>query len=173
MRTSQAPGREETAWTLSRWWIRRSPCCASGAASPIAPSSGNFSWTMTLWTTSRTNSSRANAWRWMRRASAGLDRATLRRLAPLPSPASLPVPPQPPPPCPRRNGASSPCCSVTSWTPPPRQQLDPEELREVVRDYQDTCARVIARFAQFIAVCRRVKACHTGENLLIRAERLS
>ena len=25
-------------------------------------------------------------------------------------------------------------------------QLDPEELREVVRAYQDTCAKVIARF---------------------------
>ena len=24
---------EETRWTLSRWWIRRSPCCASGAVS--------------------------------------------------------------------------------------------------------------------------------------------
>src|SRR6516165_4705838 len=28
----RAPGREEMQWTLSRWWIRRSRCCASGAA---------------------------------------------------------------------------------------------------------------------------------------------
>ena len=28
----RAPGREGTGWTLSRWWIRRSRCCASGAA---------------------------------------------------------------------------------------------------------------------------------------------
>jgi hypothetical protein len=30
-------------------------------------------------------------------------------------------------------------------------QLDPEELREVVRAYQDTCAKVIARFDGHIA----------------------
>ena len=30
-------------------------------------------------------------------------------------------------------------------------QLDPEELREVVRAYQDTCAKVIARFEGHIA----------------------
>jgi class 3 adenylate cyclase len=30
-------------------------------------------------------------------------------------------------------------------------QLDPEELREVVRAYQDTCAKVIARFERYIA----------------------
>jgi hypothetical protein len=33
----------------------------------------------------------------------------------------------------------------------PAHQLDPEELREVVRVYQDTCARVIARFDGHIA----------------------
>jgi hypothetical protein len=27
-----ALSREETEWTLSRWWIRRSPSCASGVA---------------------------------------------------------------------------------------------------------------------------------------------
>src|SRR5215472_13601954 len=31
------------------------------------------------------------------------------------------------------------------------EQLDPEELREVVRAYQDTCAKVIARFEGHIA----------------------
>ena len=28
----QVPGRRETRWTLSRWWIRRLLCYASGAA---------------------------------------------------------------------------------------------------------------------------------------------
>jgi hypothetical protein len=26
----QAPGREDRAWTLSQWWIKRLPCCANG-----------------------------------------------------------------------------------------------------------------------------------------------
>jgi class 3 adenylate cyclase len=36
-------------------------------------------------------------------------------------------------------------------------QLDPEELREVVRAYQDTCAKVVARYdghiAQYLRGC--------------------
>src|SRR5262245_29598616 len=28
----RAPGREDRGWTLSRWWIKRLPSCASGAA---------------------------------------------------------------------------------------------------------------------------------------------
>ena len=68
---------------------------------------------------------------------------------------------QPPPLLPRRNAASSPCCSVTSWTPPRlASQLDPEDLREVVRAYQDTCATVIARFDGYIAQ-------YLGDGLLI------
>jgi TOMM system kinase/cyclase fusion protein len=39
-------------------------------------------------------------------------------------------------------------------------QLDPEELREVVRDYQDTCAKVIARFDGHIAQ-------YLGDGLLV------
>ena len=39
-------------------------------------------------------------------------------------------------------------------------QLDPEELREVVRAYQDTCAKVIARFEGHIAQ-------YLGDGLLI------
>src|SRR5262249_179265 len=39
-------------------------------------------------------------------------------------------------------------------------QLDPEELREVVRAYQETCARVIHRFAGHIAQ-------YLGDGLLI------
>jgi hypothetical protein len=30
--TGPARGREETGWTLWRSWIKRLPCCASGAA---------------------------------------------------------------------------------------------------------------------------------------------
>ena len=26
----QAPGREDRAWTLSQWWIKRLLCCANG-----------------------------------------------------------------------------------------------------------------------------------------------
>src|SRR6516165_6258361 len=39
-------------------------------------------------------------------------------------------------------------------------QLDPEELREVVRAYQDTCARVIARYEGHIAQ-------YLGDGLLV------
>src|SRR5205823_14016972 len=39
-------------------------------------------------------------------------------------------------------------------------RLDPEELREVVRAYQDTCAKVIARFDGHIAQ-------YLGDGLLI------
>jgi class 3 adenylate cyclase/predicted ATPase len=40
------------------------------------------------------------------------------------------------------------------------RQLDPEDLREVVRAYQDTCARVIARFDEHIAQ-------YLGDGLLV------
>ena len=39
-------------------------------------------------------------------------------------------------------------------------QLDPEDLREVVRAYQEVCAKVIARFAGHIAQC-------LGDGLLV------
>jgi class 3 adenylate cyclase len=39
-------------------------------------------------------------------------------------------------------------------------QLDPEDLREVVRAYQDTCAKVIARFEGYIAQ-------YLGDGLLV------
>jgi class 3 adenylate cyclase len=42
----------------------------------------------------------------------------------------------------------------------PAEQLDPEELREVVRAYQDTCAKVIARFEGHIAQ-------YLGDGLLV------
>ena len=41
-------------------------------------------------------------------------------------------------------------CDLVDSTPLARQ-LDPEELRTVVRAYQDTCAKVIARFDGHIA----------------------
>ena len=40
------------------------------------------------------------------------------------------------------------------------RQLDPEELREVVRAYQDTCAKVITRFEGHIAQ-------YLGDGLLV------
>ena len=62
---------------------------------------------------------------------------------------------------PTPNAASSPCCSVTWWTRPcSSSQLDPEDLREVVRAYQDTCAKVIARFEGHIAQ-------YLGDGLLV------
>jgi class 3 adenylate cyclase len=39
-------------------------------------------------------------------------------------------------------------------------QLDPEDLREVVRAYQDTCAKVITRFEGHIAQ-------YLGDGLLV------
>jgi class 3 adenylate cyclase len=39
-------------------------------------------------------------------------------------------------------------------------QLDPEEWREVVRAYQETCAKVIARFKGYIAQ-------YLGDGLLV------
>ena len=50
-------------------------------------------------------------------------------------------------------------CDLVDSTPLARQ-LDPEELREVVRAYQDTCAKVIARFDGHIAQ-------YLGDGLLV------
>ena len=62
---------------------------------------------------------------------------------------------------PMPNAASSPCCFVTWWTRRVlASQLDPEELREVVRAYQETCAKVIARFEGHIAQ-------YLGDGLLV------
>jgi class 3 adenylate cyclase len=50
------------------------------------------------------------------------------------------------------NAASSRCCSATSWA---RSGLpanfDPEDLREVVRAYQEACPKVIAHYEGHIA----------------------
>jgi len=50
-------------------------------------------------------------------------------------------------------------CDLVDSTPLARQ-LDPEDLREVVQAYQDTCARVIARFEGHIAQ-------YLGDGLLV------
>src|SRR4029453_15325381 len=52
-------------------------------------------------------------------------------------------------------GASTPDASAA-----PARQLDPEDLREVGRAYQDTCARVIARYDGHIAQ-------YLGDGLLV------
>ena len=59
------------------------------------------------------------------------------------------------------NAASSPCCSVTSWTRPcSPASSTPKSWREVVRAYQETCAKVIARFEGHIAQ-------YLGDGLLV------
>ena len=59
------------------------------------------------------------------------------------------------------NGVSSRCSSVTWWIRPcSASQLDPEDLREVVRAYQETCAKVIARYEGHIAQ-------YLGDGLLV------
>jgi class 3 adenylate cyclase len=50
-------------------------------------------------------------------------------------------------------------CDLVDSTPL-ASQLDPEELRAVVRAYQDTCAKVIARFEGHIAQ-------YLGDGLLV------
>src|SRR4030095_6743420 len=71
--------------------------------------------------------------------------------------ASLPTAP-PTPEAQRRQLSVLFCDLVDSTTL--SSQLDPEELREVVRAYQDTCAKVIARFEGHIAQ-------YLGDGLLV------
>jgi TOMM system kinase/cyclase fusion protein len=76
------------------------------------------------------------------------------------APASVPAPPPAaaPPEAERRQLTVLFCDLVDSTML--ASQLDPEELREVVRAYQDTCATVIARFEGHIAQ-------YLGDGLLI------
>src|SRR5262245_38871545 len=78
---------------------------------------------------------------------------------PLPSPPHTPQParqeilPPPVPPLPagaERRQLTVLFCDLVDSTVLARQ-LDPEDLREVVRAYQETCAKVIARFEGHIA----------------------
>ena len=85
--------------------------------------------------------------------------------ADVPQPAQSPAPQEVAAPAARRlptpNAASSPCCSAIWWTPPAlASQLDPEDYREVVRAYQQTCAEVIQRFEGHIAQ-------YLGDGLLV------
>jgi TOMM system kinase/cyclase fusion protein len=68
------------------------------------------------------------------------------------------APPPPPPDAERRQLTVLFCDLVDSTAL--ASQLDPEELREVVRAYQDTCAKVIARFEGHIAQ-------YLGDGLLV------
>ena len=70
----------------------------------------------------------------------------------------LPQPPSPPPEAERRQLTVLFCDLVDSTAL--ASQLDPEDLREVVRAYQDTCAKVIARFEGHIAQ-------YLGDGLLV------
>src|SRR4029453_13959844 len=77
------------------------------------------------------------------------------------TPAVSPAAPPAPPPLPeaeRRQRTVLFCDLVDSTVL--AHQLDPEELREVVRAYQDTCAKVIARFEGHIAQ-------YLGDGLLV------
>ena len=89
--------------------------------------------------------SRANAWRSMKRATSSSGQVARSPLPTRQSPHPHRLPMRP-------NAASSRCCSATWWARLPSSgQLDPEDLREVVRAYQAACAEVIQRFDGYIA----------------------
>src|SRR6516162_5612201 len=75
-----------------------------------------------------------------------------------PTPQGEPRPPAPPPDAERRQLTVLFCDLVDSTAL--SSQLDPEDLREVVRAYQETCAKVIARFEGHIAQ-------YLGDGLLV------
>jgi class 3 adenylate cyclase len=77
------------------------------------------------------------------------------------APASMPAPPPAVPATPEaeRRQLTVLFCDLVDSTVL-ASQLDPEDLREVVRAYQDTCAKVIARFEGYIAQ-------YLGDGLLV------
>ena len=95
--------------------------------------------------------------------------------APMPAPASTPIdqhpvlhdavtlavppPTAPPPPDAERRQLTVLFCDLVDTTAL-SSQLDPEDLREVVRAYQETCAKVVARFEGHIAQ-------YLGDGLLV------
>jgi class 3 adenylate cyclase len=83
---------------------------------------------------------------------------TLQPPATPPSHVATPPAPSPPPEAERRQLTVLFCDLVGSTAL--SAQLDPEELREVMRAYQDTCAKVIARFEGHIAQ-------YLGDGLLV------
>jgi len=74
-------------------------------------------------------------------------------------PQRVPSPTPPPPPEAERRQLTVLFCDLVDSTAL-ASQLDPEDLREVVRAYQDTCAKVIARFEGHIAQ-------YLGDGLLV------
>jgi class 3 adenylate cyclase len=79
--------------------------------------------------------------------------------ADVPQPPSLPAPATPSSPDAERRQLTVLFCDLVDSTVL-ASQLDPEDLREVVRAYQETCARVIARFEGHIAQ-------YLGDGLLV------
>jgi class 3 adenylate cyclase len=86
------------------------------------------------------------------------DAGTLSEPALKPSQLEQPPPTSPPPEAERRQLTVLFCDLVDSTVL--ASQLDPEDLREVVRVYQETCAKVIARFEGHIAQ-------YLGDGLLV------
>jgi len=80
---------------------------------------------------------------------------------PLPPQEGQPVQtePSPDPPPPERRHLTVMFCDLVGFTPL-AEQLDPEDLREVVRAYQHTCAMVVQRFDGYIAQ-------YLGDGLLV------
>jgi class 3 adenylate cyclase/tetratricopeptide (TPR) repeat protein len=86
-------------------------------------------------------------------ASVGHRRRLLGAIAALqvaaPEPAPAPIPKRPAP-LPERRQLTVLFCDLVGSTPLARA-LDPEDLREVIRAYQDCCAGMIARYAGHVA----------------------
>jgi len=76
-----------------------------------------------------------------------------------PPPQGAALPPEPQSPEAERRQLTVLFCDLVDSTPL-ASQLDPEDLREVVRAYQDACAKVIARFEGHIAQ-------YLGDGLLV------
>src|SRR5438128_6987283 len=88
-----------------------------------------------------------------------LQPATPRAVRDTPGTRSPSPPTTPPPPEAERRQLTVLFCDLVDSTAL-AGQLDPEDLREVVRAYQDTCAKVIARFDGHIAQ-------YLGDGLLV------
>src|SRR5215471_3550149 len=114
------------------------------------------------WRPSRMNSSTPNVWPWMKTAECsfwtGGTSSAPTTASPVPLPATPEVSPAqgettpvaPPTPEAERRQLTVMFCDLVDSTVL-SGQLDPEDLREVVRAYQETCAKVIARFEGHIA----------------------
>src|ERR1700741_153101 len=74
-------------------------------------------------------------------------------------PTASPTTPQPPPPEAERRHLTMMFCDLVGSTPL-ASQFDPEEWREIMRAYYDTCGKVIARFDRHISL-------YLGDGLLV------